>query len=258
MAKRMRATITDARILASGSIALGGDLHGYGICGSRKPTRAAHIAKAGTSAMTPPDATTILLVRHGHVPGISPLRFRGRADIALSEIGVEEAHKTALWIARYWQPTIVYTSPMQRCRDTGAEIARRCNVSTEVLQSLNDLDYGDWQWQTHEAIAAKSPDLYRRWQARPELTRFPNGESLQELAARVADALRFSIERHPIETIVMVGHESVNRALLLQIMDQPLSSYWKFSQHPCAINEFVISADGVRVIRINESAHLQS
>jgi probable phosphoglycerate mutase len=88
--------------------------------------------------------------------------------------------------------------------------------------------------------------------------RFPNGESLQDLAARVADALRFAIERHPKETIVMVGHERVNRALLLQAMDLSLASYWKLSQEPCAINELVVSAEGVRVIRINESAHLRS
>jgi broad specificity phosphatase PhoE len=118
--------------------------------------------------MTAPDGTTILLVRHGHVPGISPPRFRGRAEIALSEVGVEQAYQTARWIVRHWQPTIVYTSPMQRCRDTGDEIARQCGVRTEVLQYLHDLDYGDWQWQTHAAITARSPDLFKRWQAWPE------------------------------------------------------------------------------------------
>jgi probable phosphoglycerate mutase len=57
---------------------------------------------------------------------------------------------------------------MQRCRDTGDEIARQCGVRTEVLQYLHDLDYGDWQWQTHAAITARSPDLFKRWQAWPE------------------------------------------------------------------------------------------
>lgn len=102
-------------------------------------------------------ATTILLVRHGHVPGISPERFRGRTDIELTDRGVAEAHKTAEWIARCWQPMIVYTSPMKRCRDTGAAIASRSKVSAEALAELNDLNYGEWQWQTHDAIAAEFP-----------------------------------------------------------------------------------------------------
>jgi broad specificity phosphatase PhoE len=203
------------------------------------------------------DATTILLVRHGHVPGISPERFRGRTEIELTEQGVVEAHDTAEWIARFWRPTLVYTSPIKRCRDTGAAIAARCKVSAEVLPSLNDLDYGEWQWQTHAAVEADSPALYRRWHASPHLVRFPKGESLQELVARAADALRLAIDRHRAETIVMVGHASVNRALLLQALDQPLSAYWTLAQDPCAINQIAAAPDRVVVMGLNETAHLR-
>jgi broad specificity phosphatase PhoE len=199
----------------------------------------------------------IILVRHGDVPGISPERFRGRADIELTERGVAEARKTADWIGRFWQPTIVYTSPMKRCRDTGAQIAKRCGVDAKVLDDLNDIDYGDWQWQTHDAIAVESPALYRRWRTNPHWMRFPNGESFQDLVARAADALRLATEVHPAETVVMVGHESVNRAILLQVLDQPLSAYWKLVQDPCAISEIAGEDQCVKVVSLNESAHLR-
>jgi probable phosphoglycerate mutase len=207
--------------------------------------------------MEPSAAMTILLVRHGHVPGILPERFRGRTDIELTDRGIAEARNTAEWISRFWRPTIVYTSPMKRCRDTGATIATRLNVSAEVLPSLNDLDYGKWQWQTHDAVAAESPALYLRWRAHPHLMRFPKGESLQELVTRAADALRFAIEKHSQETIVMVGHDSINRALLLQVSDQPLSAFWKLAQDPCAINEISVAPDRIVVVRVNETAHLR-
>ena len=202
--------------------------------------------------------TEILLVRHGHVPGILPERFRGRADLELTDRGIAEASSTAAWIARFWRPTIVYTSPLKRCRDTGAAIAKQCEVRCEILPSLNDLDYGEWQWQTHAAVEAEWPVLYRRWRESPHLMRFPKGESLQELIARAADALRFAIDEHPAETIVMVSHDSVNRALLLQILDQPLSAYWKLSQDPCAINEITAADDRIVVLRVNETAHLRA
>jgi phosphoserine phosphatase len=207
--------------------------------------------------MNPSAATTILLVRHGHVPGISPERFRGRTDIELTDRGVAEAHKTAEWIARCWQPAIVYTSPMKRCRDTGAAIASRLKASAEALPELNDLNYGEWQWQSHDAIAAEFPVLYHRWRTTPHLMRFPKGESMQELVARAADALRFAIEGHPTETIVMVSHESLNRALLLQVLDQPLSACWNLAQDPCAINEITVTSDRIVVTRVNETAHLR-
>jgi phosphoserine phosphatase len=202
--------------------------------------------------------TTILLVRHGHVPGIAPERFRGRTDIELTERGVAEARKTANWIARFWQPTIVYTSPLRRCMDTGAEIAGKSKVSVEILPSLNDIDYGRWLWRTHDAIAEECPELYQRWRKTPHLMRIPGGESLQELIARTSDALRLAIDKHSAETIVMVGHDSINRALLLQLLDQPLSAYWKLSQEPCAINAISLSPDGVMGVRMNETEHLRA
>lgn len=146
---------------------------------------------------------------------------------------------------------------MKRCRDTGAQIAERCGVDAEALDDLNDIDYGDWQWQTHDAIAVQSPVLYRRWRANPQWVRFPNGESFQDLIARAADAMRLAIDRHPTETVVMVGHESVNRAILLQVLDQPLSAYWKLVQDPCAINEIVSADECHKLISLNQSTHLR-
>jgi probable phosphoglycerate mutase len=86
--------------------------------------------------------------------------------------------------------------------------------------------------------------------------RFPRGESLQELVARVAEALRSVLGRHPGQTVVMVGHDSVNRALLLQLIDQPLSAYWKLAQDPCCLNEFDIEGTRVEVRRVNDTSHL--
>jgi broad specificity phosphatase PhoE len=62
--------------------------------------------------------------------------------------------------------------------------------------------------------------------------------------------------RHPDDTIVLVGHDSVNRALLLQFLDLPLSSYWRLAQSPCCVNEIDIDAGRVRIQRINETYHL--
>ncbi len=48
------------------------------------------------------------------------------------------------------------------------------------------------------------------------------------------------VEAHPGRTVVLVGHDSVNRAILLQMLDQPLSAFWKLAQSPCAISELEI------------------
>src|SRR5690348_9259587 len=104
-----------------------------------------------------------------------------------------------------------------------------CGIVAPVLEDLNDLDYGQWQWRTPEEVAAVWPDLLNKWYATPQLMRFPGGDLLQNLVARAADALRFVLERRQesSDTVVLVGDDSVNRALLLQLLDQPLSAYWR-------------------------------
>jgi phosphoserine phosphatase len=195
----------------------------------------------------------IILVRHGHVEGISPERFRGRRDIDLSDFGVLQARAMARRVAQHWQPAAIYSSPMKRCLQTAAPIAGRLNLSITALAELNDLDYGEWEWLTLHEARAQSPEIFARWFTAPHLVRFPGGESLQDLVARVADAFRLIQERHENETVVVVGHSSANRALLLQALGQPLSAYWRLGQDPCGVSEISISQHVITVHRLNET-----
>jgi broad specificity phosphatase PhoE len=200
--------------------------------------------------------TTILLVRHGHVEGIKPERFRGRADLALTETGRRQAGLLARRIASQWAPGSIYTSPLRRCLATGAAVAEACGVPSEPLSGLNDLDYGAWQSRTHDDTRAKDPDFFETWFTTPHLIRFPEGESLQDVATRTASVLRFVLSRNAAETLVLVGHDSVNRVMLTQILDMPLSAYWRFTQSPCCINEIEVTGSSFHLRRMNDTAHL--
>jgi probable phosphoglycerate mutase len=198
-----------------------------------------------------------LLTRHGHVPGIEPARFRGRAPLDLTQRGRTEAARLAKRVAEAWRPAVVYSSPMARCIATAKIVAERCGVHVEVLEALNDLDYGQWQGKTHVEVEEHSPDLYRQWLETPDLVRFPGGESLQELAVRAADALRFCIERHAEQDLLLVAHDSFNRVLLLQALRLPLAAYRSIAQAPCALSELSFEGGQLAVTRLNETAHLE-
>src|SRR5256886_673445 len=141
-----------------------------------------------------------------------PVRFRGRRDVDLSELGARQARGTAQRIAQQWRPLIVYTSPLRRCVQTAEAIAAACGISAAIRDDLTDLHYGDWEWRTHEEVRAQWPDLFACWFSAPHLVRFPNGESLQDLLARVSNVLRLVRELHREQTVVVVGHSSGNRA----------------------------------------------
>jgi len=196
--------------------------------------------------------TRILLVRHGHVEGISPERFRGRRDIDLSDLGGRQAHATAQRLAGQWRPVAIYTSPLRRCLQTAGAIGTACGLEATVLDDLNDLHYGEWEWHTHQEVRARWPELFECWFAAPQLVRFPQGESLQDLLARMANVLRFVRERHADQTVVLVGHSSGNRALLLHTLDQPLSAYWRLAQDACSVSVIELHARTATVRRLNE------
>jgi probable phosphoglycerate mutase len=202
--------------------------------------------------------TKIILTRHGHVEGIKPERFRGREPLQLTKRGVEEAAALAQRIAVHWRPSHIYTSPMGRSIATAAAIARATSVAAKTCDNLNDIDYGAWQFKTFANAKAQEPALFAEWFATPQLVRFPNGESLQDLAARTANALRMVLARHRDETVVLVGHDSVNRVLLLELLELPLSAYWRLAQEPCCLNEIDVNEAKVRVHSINETQHLEA
>ena len=197
--------------------------------------------------------TRIILVRHGHVEGISPERFRGRRDVDLSSLGARQAQVTAQRIAANWRPVALYTSPLKRCLQTAAPVAAACRLIPAVLDDLDDVNYGEWEWLTHDEARAGWPALFELWFAAPQWVRFPKGESLQEVVARAANVLRLVRERHADETVVVVGHSIGNRALLLQTLDQPLSAYWRLGQDPCSISEIEIDGHLTTVKRLNET-----
>jgi probable phosphoglycerate mutase len=202
--------------------------------------------------------TKIILVRHGHVEGISPERFRGRADLPLTPEGRRQAQATGRRIQANWSPAAVYTSPLGRCRATGEAIAQPLGLSSSPLDGLVDIDYGQWQGLTPEEVAARWREPLDTWRRAPDWAAIPGGETLQQVLARAIAALRDVVGRHPADTVVLVGHDSVNRVILLHALGLPLSRYWRLGQHPCAINEIDVTADGFFVRSMNETHHLEA
>jgi len=200
--------------------------------------------------------TKIILVRHGHVEGISPERFRGRADLALTPEGCRQAEATARCIQATWTPAALYASPLSRCRTTAEAIGRPFGLTPTAVPGLMDIDYGEWQGLTPDEVGRKWPEPLDTWYRAPHWAAIPGGESLQDVLARTVAALRDVIGRHPSETVVVVGHDSVNRVILLHALDLPLSRYRRLGQDPCAINEIDFSADEFTVRSVNVTSHL--
>jgi broad specificity phosphatase PhoE len=201
--------------------------------------------------------TEILLTRHGDVPWLEPRRFRGRADLKLTDTGIAQVEATARRIGASWRPQAIYASPLGRTLRSARIIAEPLRLPVQPLDALLDIDYGEWQGLTADEARERWPAEAALWHRRPDLVQIPGGESLQDVLARVAQALRTITGRHPQETVVLVAHDSINRVILLHALELPLARYWHLGQDPCAINRIEASAEGFVVQTMNDTAHLQ-
>jgi phosphoserine phosphatase len=201
--------------------------------------------------------TTIILVRHGHVEGISPERFRGRADLPLTEQGRRQAEAAARYVRARWRPKAVFTSPLSRCRAVATAIATPFNLVPQPVPGLIDIDYGEWQGLTPDEVRARWPEPLAMWYRAPDAAQIPGGETLPQVRDRATAALRDIAAKHPNETVVAVAHDVVNRVLLLHALAAPLSSFWRIRQDPCGINEIDMADDCSVVLAVNHTSHLR-
>jgi probable phosphoglycerate mutase len=200
--------------------------------------------------------TRIILVRHGRTAWNVIERFRGREDLPLDDTGLAQAERTAERIARQWRPSAVYSSPLGRARATAEAIARLCRGSVQVRQGLIDIDYGQWQGLTPEQAMRRYPRRARGWYRGARWCRPPGGESLSQVRRRCLRAIREIAARHREQTVVVVGHTVVNRAILLEILSLKNRRFWHLRQEPCAINEIETDGRAFVLVSMNDTCHL--
>jgi probable phosphoglycerate mutase len=200
--------------------------------------------------------TQVILTRHGQTEWNRVERFRGRADIPLNETGLEQAAATSRRIISTWKPVAVYTRPLSRAVRTAEMVAAPLGLTPRRVEELNDIDYGEWQGLTPEEVRSRWPDTLESWYRTPHLTQIPGGETLQSLLERAGRAVHSAIEQYPQETIVLVGHVSVNRVILLYALGLPLARYWHLGQGNCAINVLEASNGDFAIVSLNDTCHL--
>ena len=200
--------------------------------------------------------TTILLIRHGEVAGITPPRFRGRDDLMLTPHGVRQAELARDAVAAGWVPNAVYCSPRTRCVRTADAIASAFQLDAQPHHGLNDINYGAWQGMAVTEVAQRWPEELSCWHTAPHTMRPPGGESLQEVQARAVDALHTIVHAHRRGIVVLVSHDSVIRVLLGHAFGLSLGGYWSLSPSPCGISEITFVDDHFTILSINQTQHL--
>lgn len=199
--------------------------------------------------------TRIFLVRHGQTEWNRVERFRGQMDIPLNDAGRQQAAALAKRLAH--EPvSAVYTGPLSRARDTAQPIADAFHLPCQVLKGLLDIHYGQWAGLTPQEVLERYPHLAALWRSEPHRVQIPDGESLAAVRARAVAALQQTIAAHPAQTIVLVGHQVVNKVLLCAILGLDDSHFWRIRQDNACLN-LVEYHDGLfDIVCLNDTCHL--
>jgi broad specificity phosphatase PhoE len=155
--------------------------------------------------------TELILARHGETDWNRENRFQGHADPPLNALGRRQSAKLAATLAGE-AIARVYTSPLRRASETAEIVAGRLGLEVAPLEPLREIDVGAWSGLTREEVAATFPDEYARWLGRAPHG-FEDGETYEQLAARVVPAIRELAERHPSETVLVITHGGPSRVL---------------------------------------------
>jgi broad specificity phosphatase PhoE len=160
-------------------------------------------------------ATRVVLVRHAETEKSARGRCYGRLDVRLSARGLRQAEALALVDHRF---AAVYSSPLARALDTARPIADAQGLEPIVLDAIVELDFGEVEGLRFDEIEAARPELFRAWMDEPARVRFPGGEGLADLRARVLPALAEIRARHEREAVAVVAHGGVIRVVLAEAL----------------------------------------
>jgi len=167
--------------------------------------------------------TIFLLIRHGQNDMVGE-KLAGRLPgVHLNEDGKAQARHLAAEIA-HLDLKAVYSSPLERARETAEPIARIHNLDVEIILDLIEIDFGDWQGKRLKRL--KKDRLWKTVQSKPGEFRFPNGESFAEAQARVAEGLNILSEKHGKDDLIAcVAHSDVIRLAVAHFLRLSLDDF---------------------------------
>ena len=200
--------------------------------------------------------TKVYLVRHGQTEWNKKLTFRGRIDIPLNESGHREAEAIAEAL-KDKNIDAIYTSPLRRSIETAQKTAKYFHLEIVPVQGLIDINYGDWEGLTFNEVKKRYRDKYAKWEERPDLVRFPNGETLDEVRERSFYAFKDILKENPDKSVLIIPRRVINKVLLCALLDLSNSHFWEIKQDTGCINLIEYSNNRFVLSMMNETCHLK-
>lgn len=174
--------------------------------------------------MNRPHDLTLVLVRHGETEGESSIRYHGRNDVTLSELGRAQMLAARSEIeARFGDTTFdqIFATPLSRASE-GAQIIAGPDARIIAVEDFIEVHFGLFEGLTREEIQQRHPLEFEKWRADPLASTYtyPEGENRAAFTARVERGLATTLKmidastRTDHERALIVAHRGVIRTIV--------------------------------------------
>jgi probable phosphoglycerate mutase len=128
----------------------------------------------------------------------------------------------------------VYSSPVERCRQTVTPLATQRGLRTRIVKDLVEADYGTWLGRPLRSVFKLK--AWDRLMSSPARFRFPEGETLSEVQWRAVAAVERLAEQHRGQSIAVGSHADVIRVILANYLGMPLDLIHRINVQPASVS----------------------
>lgn len=206
-----------------------------------------------------PHPTRLYLVRHGQSDGNAEGRFGGHGPTPLSELGIDQAERTAKVLARE-KVDVIYSSDLLRAVQTAEPLAELLGLKVNATAEFRERHVGVLEGLTFDESKDAHPKDYYALINRNINHVIAGGESYRHLLRRATAKLHDILRTHAGEKVVIFSHTGAICYLTLHLLGAihrgTTQTPWLITSN-CGINRFEIrSRRNVRVLALNDTRHL--
>lgn len=194
----------------------------------------------------------IVLLRHGLTDKTGPVLAGRTPGVHLNEAGRAQASRVSQRL-RDAAIEAIYTSPLERCRETAKPTASSHQLRARPDKRLLEVGYGDWTGQPLPSLAKTG--LWRQVQHRPSLAAFPDGESLLAASGRIVSMLEELRQRHT-GNVVCVSHADMIKLAVAHYGGLHMDQYQRIVVGPASLSILRFDGSGVQLERLNDTGDL--
>jgi len=193
----------------------------------------------------------LYLIRHGHTAWLAEHRLQGwLPGIYLDDEGRAQAQRLADHLAGQ-SLAAVYASPLERAVETATAIARPHGLPVQVEPRLGEIRMGELEGLYLDEISARYPGLWEQYRVAPDSVHFPNGETIAEVQARAVAWVEEARQQHPQDTIAVVSHADVLKAILVHYLGMSLSHLHRLALTTGSLTTLDLTDKAVRLLGHN-------